>query len=97
MGPLQDLRLKVGPEPAQLGRGLCQVDRLGSDATYRRMKKALATASDARKNRTAALREIFLGEAQPDRRRARKLRLFNEALNEFQQDAVKRCRRTAAL
>jgi superfamily I DNA and/or RNA helicase len=80
-----------GPEPAQLGRGLCQVDKLGSDATYRRMKKALATAADARKNRTAALREIFLGEAQPDRRRARKLRLYNEALNEFQQDAVKRC------
>ncbi|MBI5239963.1 MAG: AAA family ATPase [Elusimicrobia bacterium] len=80
-----------GPEPAQLGRGVCQVDKLGSDATYRRMKKALATAADARKNRTAVLREIFLGEAQPDRRRARKLRLFNEALNEFQQEAVKRC------
>jgi superfamily I DNA and/or RNA helicase len=80
-----------GPEPAQLGRGLCQVDRLGSDATYRRMKKALATAADARKNRTASLREVFLGEAAPDRRRLRKLQFFNEALNEFQQEAVKRC------
>ncbi|MDD5628633.1 MAG: AAA domain-containing protein [Elusimicrobia bacterium] len=80
-----------GPEPAQLGRGLCQVDLLGSDATYRRMKKALATAGDARKNRTAVLREIFLGETAPDRRRTRKLRLRNESLNEFQQEAVRRC------
>ncbi len=80
-----------GPAPLQMGRGLCQIDLLGSDATYRRMKKALATAADARKNRTAVLREIFLGEEQPDRRRARKLRLYNESLNEYQQEAVKRC------
>ncbi len=79
------------PEPSKLNRGLCQVDLLGSDATYRRMKKALATASDARKNRTAALREVFLGETAPDRRRARKVHFFNESLNEFQKEAVKRC------
>ncbi|HAM36614.1 MAG TPA: hypothetical protein DEB40_01190 [Elusimicrobia bacterium] len=80
-----------GPPPAQLGRGVCQVDLLGSDATYRRMKKALATASDARKNRTSVLREVFLGESAADRRRARKVRFFNEALNEFQRQAVTRC------
>ncbi|MFA6003985.1 MAG: AAA domain-containing protein, partial [Elusimicrobiota bacterium] len=76
------------PEPSPLGRGGYQIDLLGSDATYRRMKKALATAADARKNRTAALREVFLGERAADKRRSRKVRLFNESLNEFQRKAV---------
>jgi hypothetical protein len=80
-----------GPEPARLARGACQLDLLGSDATYRRMKKALATAGDARKNRTAVLREVFLGETHAEHHRAPKIRLFNESLNEFQRQAVSRC------
>ncbi|MDD5657835.1 MAG: AAA domain-containing protein [Elusimicrobia bacterium] len=79
-----------GPEPGVLARGCCQLDLLGSDATYRRMKKALATVEGARKNRTAVLREVFLGETAAERRRARKISFFNEALNEFQRQAVAR-------
>ena len=80
-----------GPEPAELARGgSWQADLLGSDATYRRMKKALATAAGAKKNRTAVLREVFLGEDAPRKGRARKIRFYNESLNEFQREAVAR-------
>ncbi len=79
-----------GPEPALLARGSWQADLLGSDATYRRMKKALVTAAEAKKNRTALLREIFLGETVPKKSRAQKIRFFNESLNEFQKEAVAR-------
>lgn len=79
-----------GPPPSQLPRGNCQIDLLGSDATYQRMKKALVTVGDAKKNRLAELREIFLGEAKPQRphRRGPGLKFFNESLNEFQRRAV---------
>lgn len=81
------------PPPVEWSRGRCQVDLLGSDATYRRMKKALATASEAKKNRLAELRELFLGEAKPKRQPKIKkgLAFFNEGLNEFQRDAVAVC------
>ena len=67
--------------PSHPVRGTSQIDLLGSDATYQRMKKALVTASEAKKNRLAALREVFLGERTPERNKVPKLRFFNERLN----------------
>jgi superfamily I DNA and/or RNA helicase len=77
------------PGPEAEPRGSCQIDLLGSDATYQRMRKALVTAAQSRRSRLSTLREIFLGETAPVRSRLPKVRFFNEALNEFQQDAVK--------
>ena len=82
-----------GPAPEPWPRGACQIDLLGSDATYQRMKKALVTVLDAKKNRIAELRELFIGEAKPGRKPKIKKNLewFNEGLNEFQKDAVAVC------
>ena len=82
-----------GPAPSERPRGACQIDLLGSDATYQRMKKALITVSDAKKNRIAELRELFIGEAKPKRapKVKKALNWFNEGLNEFQKDAVAVC------
>ena len=78
-----------GPGPDEEPRGSFQIDLLGSDATYQRMRKALVTASESRRSRLSTLREIFLGETPPSRSRAPKVRFFNESLNEYQQGAVK--------
>jgi len=78
LGPDEDLR------------GACQIDLLGSDATYQRMRKALITVSETKRSRLSTLREIFLGETQPERTRAPKITFFNRDLNEYQQEAVKR-------
>lgn len=81
------------PPPEHWNRGACQVDLLGSDATYKRMKKALNTVSEAKKNRIAELRELFIGEAKPGRKPKIKkdLNWFNEDLNEYQKEAVAVC------
>ena len=80
-----------GPEPGELGRGHCQIDLLGSDATYRRMSKALTATAEAKRTRLSALREVFMGERTPDRGRLpAKIAWFNRGLNEWQRDAVKR-------
>ncbi len=82
-----------GPAPEPWPRGACQIDLLGSDATYQRMKKALVTVTEAKKNRTAELRELFIGEAKPGRKPKIKkdLEWFNDGLNEFQKEAVAVC------
>ena len=77
------------PAPEEEIRGHCQIDLLGSDATYQRMRKALVTVAESRRSRLSTLREIFLGEQQPERTRVPKIIWFNRALNEYQQAAVK--------
>ena len=79
-----------GPPPSQEARGACQIDLLGSDATYQRMRKALITVEGTRRSRLSELRETFLGEREPSRSKIKPVRFFDEGLNEFQQDAVKR-------
>lgn len=71
-------------------RGACQIDLLGSDATYQRMRKALITAAESKRSRLSTLREVFLGELAPERSRMPKVEFFNQSLNEYQQEAVKR-------
>ncbi|MBI4371383.1 MAG: AAA family ATPase [Elusimicrobia bacterium] len=79
-----------GPGPEEPLRGACQLDLLGSDATYQRMRKALIAASEARRSRLSELREIFLGEKAPARGRVPKISWLNASLNEYQREAVKR-------
>lgn len=79
-----------GPPPDFIARGVCQLDLLGSDATYQRMRKALVQVSESKRTRLSTLREIFIGEEPPARGKAPKIVWSNKDLNEFQQDAVKR-------
>ncbi|MDE2489976.1 MAG: AAA family ATPase [Elusimicrobia bacterium] len=76
--------------PSESLRGACQIDLLGSDATYRRMRKALITVAESKRSRLSTLREVFLGETPPERSKIKPVKFFNEGLNEFQQEAVKR-------
>ena len=88
---VDDYRVTValnGPGPDLEPRGSCQIDLLGSDATYQRVRKALATAAESKRSRLSALREIFLGETPAQRSRAPRVVFFNGRLNEFQRDAV---------
>lgn len=79
-----------GPPPDFIARGVCQLDLLGSDATYQRMRKALVQVSESKRSRLSTLREIFLGEEPPARGKAPRIVWSNKDLNEFQQEAVKR-------
>jgi ATP-dependent RNA/DNA helicase IGHMBP2 len=54
-----------GPAPKPTPKGRCQLDVLGSEATYKRMKKALVSVEKAEKKDVARLRDIFLGRASP--------------------------------
>lgn len=82
-----------GPPPAHAPRGgRFQIDLLGSDATYRRMKKAVVHVSESKKSRVAELREIFIGEGKPAvSRRKTHSDVFNQGLNEWQREAVQKC------
>ncbi|MBI5247728.1 MAG: AAA family ATPase [Elusimicrobia bacterium] len=77
----------AGPEEEI--RGHCQIDLLGSDATYQRMRKALVTVAESKRSRVSTLREIFLGEQEPERVKVPKVIWLNRNLNEYQQTAVK--------
>lgn len=79
-----------GPPPARLWDG-CQVDMLGSEATFNQMKKAMAAVPQAATNRLAELRDVLLGERPAKSGKPRDIDYFNQALNEFQRDAVASC------
>jgi superfamily I DNA and/or RNA helicase len=78
-----------GPGVDEELRGAFQIDLLGSDATYQRMRKALVTASESKRSRLSTIREVFLGELAPERSRVPKVTFFNQSLNDYQKDAVK--------
>jgi len=52
------------PPAEEPPKGKCQLDVLGSEATYKRMKKAIVSVQQAQKKEVAHLREIFMG-AEP--------------------------------
>lgn len=68
--------------------GKCEVDLLGSDATYKRMRRALSIARDAG-GRLAELRDVLLGLAEADPGKPVDVEFLNPGLNKYQQDAVK--------
>ncbi len=75
--------------PEEAIRGHSQIDLLGSDATYQRMRKALITVAESKRSRVATLREISLGALAPERVKVPKIIWLNRTLNEYQQNAVK--------
>ncbi|MBI3552632.1 MAG: AAA family ATPase [Elusimicrobia bacterium] len=81
-----------GPPPSAPRGGQFQIDLLGSDATYRRMKKALVHVCETKKTRAAELREIFIGEKKPEiERKKPHVEFCNQRLNSFQREAVVKC------
>ncbi len=68
--------------------GKCQIDLLGSDATYKRMRRALEISQRAG-GRLGELRDILLGNASAHAGPVPEFEFFNEALNTFQKDAVR--------
>ena len=70
--------------------GKCQLDELGSEATYKRMKKALESVRDAEKKTLADLRDIFMGKTRPRIIDLPKIEFFNPRLNKYQKEAVLR-------
>ena len=71
--------------------GKCEIDLLGSDATYKRMRRALSIARDAPKGRLADLRDVLLGVAEASMGPATDPAFFDETLNRWQRDAVRSC------
>lgn len=80
--------------PEDAPKGSYRLDLVGSDATYQRMRKALATVQKAEKKPVATLRDIALGVEEPsplkDRKKFEDLTFFDSSLNEYQQEAVKK-------
>ena len=69
--------------------GKCRIDLLGSDATYKRMRRALDIAL-RQGGRLGELRDILLGHTPPAFAGAHEnLKFFNDRLNEFQREAVR--------
>lgn len=80
-----DVRL---PDPLPEGR--CTVDLLGSDATHRRMKKALGEAAKASAGWKARMRDVLLGVTPPESGKAGQVHYFDPELNRWQREAVRR-------
>ncbi len=70
--------------------GKCEIDLLGSDATYKRMRRALSIARDS-SGRLAELRDVLLGRAEAVCGAPPNVEFFNGALNHWQQEAVRSC------
>ncbi len=77
------------PPPNPLPRGLCQIDMLGSDATYKRMRQAIGQIHRTGKPELVLLRDVSLGIKPPSQDKIPKIELVNQRLNEFQVEAVK--------
>lgn len=92
-----------GPPLDETPKGKCQLDVLGSEATYKRMKKALVSVQRAEKKDVARLRDVFMGitpaspglwPPSPSGRgaggEAAVESFFNPRLNPYQREAVEK-------
>lgn len=79
-----------GAPALELPKGKCQLDVLGSEATYKRMKKALTAVQKTEKKDISRLREVFMGVVAPAFEERPKLEFFNPRLNKYQWEAVEK-------
>lgn len=75
--------------PDKLPAGRCGLDLIGSDATYRRMKKALEEIVSAQGSAPALLRDILMGGAMAEPGEEEEAEFADGSLNEFQRKAVR--------
>lgn len=92
---VSDLQVTVAlskPAPNPLPTGSCQLDLIGSDATFKRMRQALNMVRRSQKPDLTNLRTIFMGE-KPTRmgKKPAAIEFYNTRLNEFQKEAVATC------
>lgn len=80
-----------GALPSPLPKGLCQLDMLGSDATYKRMRQAIRLVMRSGREDLVRLKGILSGRDRPSFDTPPKLDIFNERLNPFQVEAVRKC------
>ena len=79
-----------GPPPTDSPVGKCQLDVLGSEATYKRMKKALGAVQRSEKPFITRLRDVCLGRAAADFNARETCEFFNPNLNAYQREAVEK-------
>lgn len=79
-----------GPAPDPLPKGSVQLDMLGSDATYKRMRQAIGQVQRTGKPELVKLRDISMNIVAPESSRVGDFELYNPNLNEFQIEAVKK-------
>lgn len=78
------------PPPDPLPEGACQIDLIGSDATYQRMRQALVQMTRTQKPDLIRLRDILLGMAPSATDPLEPLEWFNPGLNEYQKNSVRK-------
>ena len=82
------LAAMASPLPERLPGGRWTVHRVGSDATYRRMKRALEDTRLAEKKAVARLRDVSFGLRTPATEGPGPLRFLDPSLNALQKRAV---------
>jgi len=86
-----EITIALDGAPTVAPKGRCQLDVLGSEATYKRMKKALVSVQKAEKKDVARLRDIFMQETDPHSEALKDpLEFFNTHLNTYQKQAVEK-------
>jgi len=83
-----ELTVALDHSPTSAPTGKCQLDVLGSEATYKRMKKALGQVMRSEKPYIQRLRKVCMGEIAADFAKPKVIDFFNNSLNEFQKNAV---------
>lgn len=76
--------------PPESPIGKCQLDVLGSEATYKRMKKALGAVQRSEKPFITRLRQVCLGEKPAEFQPVEAIDFFNPTLNPYQREAVQK-------
>ena len=77
-----------GQPPEESPVGKCQLDVLGSEATYKRMKKALGAVQRSEKPFITRLRNVCMGLQEAEFQKPPALEFFNPNLNAYQREAV---------
>jgi ATP-dependent RNA/DNA helicase IGHMBP2 len=79
-----------GSPPTDSPIGKCQLDVLGSEATYKRMKKALGAVQRSEKPFITRLRQVCMGDQDAAFDTPETLEFFNPNLNKYQREAVEK-------
>jgi len=91
IGPYRASVAMSAPPPQPLPRGgRWTLHLVGSDATYRRMRRAIEDVERAEKKPVARLREVSFGRLKAGVEKRGEPHFFDRALNEFQRQAVVR-------
>jgi superfamily I DNA and/or RNA helicase len=87
----QGVRVAVdGPLPEKIPAGRLSIDVLGSEATWRRMRRAVGEIASAEGNWPARLRAVIDGTAEPATRGEAEVDFLDPDLDEWQRLAVRR-------